>query len=82
MDAEQRVKCYKNLMTKHHDAMVKPRQFNIRDIVLKRVSLATKSHKQVKSLDAEMYHHKPPLYEGKTKHHVVEQKLEVKKGKA
>ena len=42
MDVEQRVGCYKNLMTKHHDALVKPRQFNIRDFVLKRVSLATK----------------------------------------
>jgi len=29
-------------MTKHYDAMVKPRQFNIGDLVLKRVSLATK----------------------------------------
>ena len=29
MDAEQRVAHYKNLMSKHHDALVKPRQFNI-----------------------------------------------------
>ena len=35
---------YKNLMTKYHDALVKPRQFNIGDLVLKRVSLATKDH--------------------------------------
>ena len=42
MDAKQRVARYKNLMTKHYDAMVKPRQFNIGDLVLKRVSLATK----------------------------------------
>ena len=42
MDAEQRVALYKNLMTKHHDALVKPRQFNIGDLVLKRMSLATK----------------------------------------
>ena len=42
MNAEQRVACYKNLMTKHHDLLVKPRQFNIGDLVLKRVSLATK----------------------------------------
>ena len=28
MDVEQRVAHYKNLMTKHHDTMVKPRQFN------------------------------------------------------
>ena len=41
MDAEQRVALYKNLMTKHHDTLVKPRQFNIGDLVLKRVSLAT-----------------------------------------
>ena len=42
MDAEQRVASYKNLMAKNHDALVKPRQFNIGDLVLKRVSLATK----------------------------------------
>ena len=42
MDAEQRVALYKNLMIKHHDALVKPRQFNIGDLVLKRMSLATK----------------------------------------
>ena len=42
MDAEQRVAHYKNLMTKHHDALVKPRQFNIGALVLKRMSLATK----------------------------------------
>ena len=42
MDAEQRVTLYKNLMTKHHDALVKPSQFNIEDFILKRVSLATK----------------------------------------
>ena len=42
MDAKQKVACYKNLMTKHHDALVKPRQFNTRDLVLKKVSLATK----------------------------------------
>ncbi|XP_050259769.1 uncharacterized protein LOC126704809 [Quercus robur] len=42
MDVEQRVVCYKNLMTKYHDALVKPRQFNIGDLILKRVSLAIK----------------------------------------
>ena len=31
-----------NLMVKHHDALIKPRQFNVGDLVLKRVSLATK----------------------------------------
>ena len=33
---------YKNLMSKHHDALVRLRQFNIGDLVLKKVSLATK----------------------------------------
>ena len=42
MDAEQKVAHYKNLMTKHHDTLVKPRQFNTEDLVLKKVSLATK----------------------------------------
>ena len=42
MDAKQRVARYKNLMTKHHDALIKPRQFNIGDLILKRVSLVTK----------------------------------------
>jgi len=35
-------------MTKHHDALVKPRQFNIGDLILKRVSLATKNPAYVK----------------------------------
>ena len=39
---EVRAARYKNLMTKHHDVLVKPRQFNIRDHILKRVSLTTK----------------------------------------
>ncbi|XP_075645336.1 uncharacterized protein LOC142616348 [Castanea sativa] len=43
MDAEQRTARYKNLMTRQHDAMVKPRLFNIGDLVLKRVSLATRN---------------------------------------
>ena len=42
MDTEQRVARYKNLMTKYHDALVKLRQFNIKELVLKKVSLATK----------------------------------------
>ena len=41
-NVEQRVARYKNLMTKYHDALVKPRHFNIGDLILKRVSLATK----------------------------------------
>ena len=43
MDAEQRTMRYKNLMAKQYDAMVKPRHFNIGDLVLKRASLATKN---------------------------------------
>ena len=41
MDVEQRIARYKNLMARQYDAMVKPRCFNIEDLVLKRVSLAT-----------------------------------------
>ena len=41
-DVEQRAARYKNLMTKYHNALVKPRHFNIGDLVLKRVSFATK----------------------------------------
>ncbi|XP_065630573.1 uncharacterized protein LOC112003347 [Quercus suber] len=43
MDAEQRMARYKNLMARRYNAMVKPRRFNIGDLVLKRVSLATKN---------------------------------------
>ena len=42
MDAKQRVEYYKNLMTKHNNALVKPRQFNVGDLIQKKVSLATK----------------------------------------
>ena len=42
-DAEYRITKYKNLMVRQHDAMVKPRRFNIGDLVLKKVSLATKN---------------------------------------
>ena len=42
LDMELRVARCKKLMTKHHDALVNPSQFNIGDLVLKRVSLATK----------------------------------------
>ena len=41
MDAEHRTVRYKNLMARQHDAMVKPKRFNIGVFVLKRVSLAT-----------------------------------------
>ena len=40
---------YKNLMTKHHNALVKPKQFSIGDLVLKWVSLATKDPTHGKS---------------------------------
>ena len=43
MDAEQRIARYKSLMARQYDAMVKPRRFNIGDLVLKRVSLATRN---------------------------------------
>nr|XP_023925004.1 uncharacterized protein LOC112036442 [Quercus suber] len=43
IDVKQRTARYKNLMAKQYDAMVKPRHFNIWDLVLKRVSLATKN---------------------------------------
>ena len=36
MDAEQRTARYKNLMTRQYDAMLKPRRFNIGDLVLKK----------------------------------------------
>ena len=42
-DTEERMTTYKNLMARQHDAMVKPRRFNIGDLVLKKVSLATKN---------------------------------------
>ena len=43
MDAEQRTARYKNLMARQYDAMVKSKRFNIGDLVLKRVSLATRN---------------------------------------
>ena len=42
-NAEERTARYKNLMARQHDTMVKPRRFNIGDLVLKKVSLATKN---------------------------------------
>ena len=38
-DAKHRTVRYKNLMARQYDAMVKPRRFNIGDLVLKKVSL-------------------------------------------
>ena len=43
IDAEHRIARYKNLMARQYDAMVKPRRFNIGDLVLKNVPLATKT---------------------------------------
>ena len=43
MDAKQRTARYKSLMARQYDAMVKPKRFNIRVLVLKRASLATKN---------------------------------------
>ena len=43
MDAEQRTARYKSLMARQYDAIVKPKCFNIEDLVLKRVSLATRN---------------------------------------
>ena len=43
MDAKHKMTKYKNLMARQYDAMVKPRRFNIGDLILKRVSLATKN---------------------------------------
>ena len=42
-DAEYRTTKYRNLMARQYDAMVKLRRFNIRDLVLRKVSLATKN---------------------------------------
>ena len=43
MDEKQWIARYKNLMARQYNAMIKPRHFNIGDLVLKRVSLATKN---------------------------------------
>ena len=43
MDAKQRTAMYKNLMARQYDAMVKPKRFNIGDLVLKKVTLATRN---------------------------------------
>ena len=43
MDVEQKTARYKRFMTWQYDVMVKLEHFNIGDLVLKRVSLATKN---------------------------------------
>ena len=40
---KQKTARYKNFMARQYDAMVKPRHFNIGDLVLKKVSLATRN---------------------------------------
>ena len=42
-DTDERTARYKNLMARQYDAMVKLRRFNIGDLILKKVSLATKN---------------------------------------
>ena len=41
MNVEHRIAKYKNLLARQYDTMVKPRRFNIGDLILKKVSLAT-----------------------------------------
>ena len=43
MDAEQRTARYKGLMARQYDAMVNPRHFNIGDLIVQRVFLATRN---------------------------------------
>ena len=43
MNVEQKNARYKNLMAQQYDAMVKPKRFNIGELVLKRVSLTTRN---------------------------------------
>ena len=38
VDANERMARYKNLMARQYDTMVKPRRFNIGDLIMKRVS--------------------------------------------
>ena len=40
--AEQEMTWYQDLMAKHYNAKVKPRHFNIGDLVLRKVTTATK----------------------------------------
>ena len=43
MDAKQRTTRCKSLMARQYDALMKPRRFNIGDLVLKRLTLATRN---------------------------------------
>ena len=42
-DAKYRAAKYKNLMARQYDAMVKPKRFNVGDLVLRKVFLETKN---------------------------------------
>ena len=46
--AEQRIARYQDLMAKHYNARVKPRHFQIGDLVLRKVTTATKDPAQGK----------------------------------
>ena len=46
--AEQRIARYQDLMAKHYNAKVKPRHFQIGDLVLRKVTTATKDPAQGK----------------------------------
>ena len=46
--AEQRIARYQDLMAKHYNATVKPRHFQIGDLVLRKVTTATKDPAQGK----------------------------------
>ena len=45
---EQRMAQYQDLMAKHYNVKVKPRHFNIEDLVLRKVTMATKDPAQGK----------------------------------
>ena len=46
--AEQRIACYQDLMAKHYNIKVKPRHFKVRDLVLRKVTTATRDPAQGK----------------------------------
>jgi hypothetical protein len=46
--AEARMKKYQEKMARHYNAKIKPRQFSIGDLVLRKVTLATKDPTQGK----------------------------------
>jgi hypothetical protein len=46
--AEERMKRYQKKMVRHHNAKVKARQFEVGDLVLRKVTLATKDPTQGK----------------------------------